>query len=135
VDVLEHHQHRPLLRQQRERRSSAANVISFLRCGGRSGSGYRSAAAGIDSSARPVQACRNVILSKRAGGTPSRPQSLAVTWLPMRVPAPQRADAAAPLDLWCVRAWNAQVEWILLSTGRRPHRRAARTRLTRPPGA
>lgn len=66
--------------------------------------------------AQPAQASRSVMLSRRAGGVPSRPQRLSVAWLAVSVPAPWCARAAAPLDLWCVRAWGGDVEWILLTT-------------------
>ena len=66
--------------------------------------------------AEPARASRTVVLSRRAGGAPSRPQRLSVAWLAVTVPAPQRARAAEPLELWCVRAWGGAVEWVLLTT-------------------
>ena len=66
--------------------------------------------------AQPAPASRTVVLSRRAGGAPCRPQRLRVAWLAVTVPAPWRARAAEPLELWCVRAWGGAVEWILLTT-------------------
>jgi hypothetical protein len=71
--------------------------------------------------AQPAQGHRTVRLGGRGGAGPAREAVLAVAWAPLTLRPPKNnpaAQAAAPLAVWGVRAWNAEedLEWVLLST-------------------
>lgn len=66
--------------------------------------------------AEPARAERWVPLSARAGGRPEREHRLQVSWTAVHLNPPAHQPAGPGLDVWVVRAWSADVEWIILAT-------------------
>lgn len=66
--------------------------------------------------AQPARTQRTSLLSARAGGRPVREHRLEVAWMAVHMPRPAHRPAGPGLNVWVVRAWNAMVEWVLLST-------------------